>query len=237
MKPDHPEMEKFIIFVRDAKEKTLIRGVDVNPRSFDFDGKQRNWEAMGYTDDGTIQIGLGEGRHQLVFQADGYHPLMVQDCVIRTKTPPASLVAVGMWELAYLGDTFTYTVFMERTEGRSPRLRYQQFLSDTTYYSMPQVLPQLIGGEQSLKGQLAPDGLNGTPNVSASVSHVDALVCIEKDGRIGRLEVSGDAPKTVQKKVEQAIRNVRFTPGLILGNPVRSRLYIPFQFALDWKEK
>jgi hypothetical protein len=237
LNPKHPGLEKFIVFIRDAKDNSLIRDVEVNPRAFTPDGKERTSGASGHTDDGMILIGLGEGRYQLVFQAEGYHPLMVKDCIVRTRSAYGMMVAFAFHELAYQGEIFTYSVYLDRTEGRKPQWRFQQFLSDTTYYAMPETLPQLLGGERSLKDKLTPEGLRGEPNARAAFSSVTSMVWLEKDGSIGKLEVYGDAPKSVQKKVEDAVRTLRFTPAKILGNPVRSRVCIPFEFALDWKEK
>jgi hypothetical protein len=237
LSPTNPELEKFMIFVRDAADSALIKDVEVNPRSYTLDGKERAGGAIGHTSDGMIRVGLGEGKHELVFQAKGYHPLMIKDCFVRSTKHGGNMIAVGLYDLAYIGDTFTYTVYLERARGQTPHWRFRNFLSDTIYYHMPQVLPQLVGGEQSLKRQLTPTTLKGHPNGGKSVSSVSSTVFIEKDGSVGKVEVFGDGPTSMHRVVEQAIRRVRFTPAMILGNPVRSMVFVPFEFALDWEEK
>ncbi len=236
--PTEPEFEKLIVFMRDAKDSTLLhKEIKVEPRAFTQDGERTNTVLTGTTDDGVIIIGLGGGTYDLAFEAEGYHPLLVKGCNVRSTSAYGSMVTFAHWELAFRGTVFTYTVFLVRAEGRKPEWRSQPFLSDTTYYQMPETLPQLLGGERALKDKLSPERLGGERTSGAHRSSVSAILWLERDGSIGKIETRGTAPTSVQKQIEQAVRSVRFTPAKILGNPVRSMLYMPFEFALDWKQK
>lgn len=233
----NPGLENFVVLIRDASNKSLIKEADLSVRSYSVDGKIRGGGVMGHTDDGIVQFGLGGGRHQLAFEAKGYHPLMVKDCVVRTTDYDGNSITFRSHGLHFLGPVFLYTVFLEPCKGTSPRWRFQPFLSDTMYYSEPQVPPELVGGAQSLKEQLGPEVLDGSPRTDGGVGAVTATTFIGSDGQVKTVDVYGEAPRTVLDKVSKAIRNTRFTPAMILGNPVRSRVFIPFEFALTWKTK
>jgi hypothetical protein len=233
----NPGLENFIVLIRDASTKSLIKEADISVRSYSVDGKIREGGVMGHTYDGIVQLGLGGGRHQLAFEAKGYHPMMVKDCIVRSTDYDGNSIQFGAGGLRFIGKTFLYTVFLESCNGRSPRWRFQPFLSDTIYYSEPQVPPELVGGVKSLKEQLGAEALGGSPRTDGGVGAVTATTFIGSDGQVTDVDVYGEAPRTVLDKVSKAIRNTQFTPAMILGNAVRSRVFIPFEFALTWKVK
>ena len=96
--------------------------------------------------------------------------------------------------------------------------------------------PQLLGGVEGLKARLQPDMLGGVPRTDRQVSSVGATVFIAKNGKVDSVDVYGPAPRYVLGRIADVIKKSRFTPAKMLGNPVRSMVFIPFEFALVWKD-
>lgn len=230
------DVERFLVLIKNASTRRLVNDANISVRMYTTDGKNRAGGVSGHTDDGMVLVGLGGGKHQIVFEAEGYHPLMVKDCSILSKVYEGAVITFGGNELRFVGNSFVYTVLLEARNGKPAQWRFKRFLSDSVYYREPQVPPELVGGVEGLKARLRPDMLGGVPRTDRQVSSVGATVFIAKNGKVDSVDVYGPAPRHVLGRIADVIKKSRFTEARILGNPVRSMVFIPFEFALVWKE-
>ena len=230
------EFEYLYVLFRDASTKKLVADVDISSRRYTMDGKERAGGASGHTDDGTVQLGLGSGKYQFVIQAEGYHPLVLKECVNRSSKAEGISISLSTNPLRFFEKVFLYTVYLEPCQGRDPQWRFQSFLSDSIYYNEPQAVPEPIGGVQALKKRIGPSILGGRFRNDGSASMAWACTSIEKDGRVSHVEMSGQVPRRILEKIADGVKETRFKPAMILGNPVRSKVWIPFEIALKWQD-
>jgi hypothetical protein len=229
------DMEQFLVIVKDASSGNLVLNSNLTVTRADLKSNEYHLSlACDPPNDGIFRLHLSRGKFRFLFSAKGYHPLMVDECVIQTcKSVEGGGFSTGGDALRFFDKTIIYTVKLEPRNGQPAKWRTQPFLSDSVYYHEPEIPPEPIGGLETLKRKVAMSLPAGSPR-SGGASWVSAVTSIEKDGRVSDVDMSGDVPQRVQKEIATAIRSTRFNPAKILGIPVRSKVHIPFELSLVW---
>ncbi|MBN1448674.1 MAG: energy transducer TonB [Bacteroidetes bacterium] len=98
-----------------------------------------------------------------------------------------------------------------------------------SYLEEAEVAPELIGGIAELAKQVkypkeaAEAGIQGTVLVA---------VYLGKSGSIDALEVKKSTSDILSQAALDAVKNVRFKPGMVDGKPVKAQVIVPVKFRL-----
>jgi hypothetical protein len=226
---------QIVVIVRDAETKQILTDprVDIERRNDVSTGY--GWSSGSFWGDGICRIALGKGIYRLRVVADGYKTEIRENVEIKTGTPGSLVSGCGHEDpQGFVVTTVIVGFMIEPTGGRRLSDQTRQFLSDTTFYSWPEVPPEPKGGMESLKKRI---DLSQYRTVNESKEKrrgipVFAHVFIDKTGKVVRVNLQGEMQSAVRDIIANAIYAAPFIPAKILDAPVCSQVYIPFDLGL-----
>lgn len=100
---------------------------------------------------------------------------------------------------------------------------------DEEYIDLPDELAQPIGGLKKIYEQIQYPDKARKMGVQGKVY---ALVFINEEGKVDRVEIIKGIGFGCDEVVVDAIKNSRFRPGFLYGKPIKSKLSMKFEFKL-----
>ena len=223
---------ELLVILRDASTRNLVKDAKLTVAAAELNSTTYHGSSgCESATEGIFRVWLSRGKFRLLLSAKGYHPVMVDEGVVLTGNSGMTGSGTGGDELRFVARAFIYTVRMESRQGQPAKWRIQKFLSDTVYYREPETPPEPVGGMRTLKRKVAnllPAGSPGGPSMFVAVTS------IEKDGHVSNVDMTLDVPPRVRKAIAEAVGSTPFTPAKILGTPVKSRVFIPFELSMVW---
>ena len=226
---------QIVVIVRDADTKQILTDprIDIERRNDISTGY--GWSSGSFWGDGICRIALGKGIYRLRVVADGYKTEIRENVEVKRGTPGSLISGCGHEEpQGFVGTTVILGFLLKPIGGRGSSDETRQFLSDTTFYSWPEVPPELKGGIESLKKRIDLSQYR-TPNESKEKRRgipVFAHVFIDKTGKVVRVNLQGEIQAAVREIITNAIYASPFIAAKILDTPVCSQVYIPFDLGL-----
>ena len=103
---------------------------------------------------------------------------------------------------------------------------------DSIYYSDVEVLPEPIGGMNTIYKKLVYPQLAKEKSIEGTVK---ILAYIEKNGEVSKAEIVEGISYGCDENARVAVYYTRFKPGLQKGQRVKVQMIIPIEFKLDKK--
>jgi hypothetical protein len=225
--------------VREQDSRELINSATV----FVSWGQDKGWRGMG-GESGCVLASLGKGTYDFIVSAKGYDTVVYRSVEVPTGGA-GELGIAGISKVeAFTGPTVVLGAKLKKSAGASPALREVSLVTDTEYYWRTDTPPSPVGGTNSILKKIDLSKLNVHPDSTLKV-YVQTGVFIDALGHPVRVGVDeGDLPQSLEastrqalsQMVREAISSTEFTPARLLGQPVKSHLYIPFEFELKAKK-
>jgi TonB family protein len=98
------------------------------------------------------------------------------------------------------------------------------------YYLGADKMPEIVGGIAALMNKIAyPEDEKAKGNSGK----VLVAVYLNEDGSTDKIEIAQSLNKNFDKAAADAIKQVRFTPGVIDGKNVKTKIFLPIMFRLQ----
>jgi len=192
------------------------------------------------TGSGVLRVGLTGGKYALLISAPGYLMEVLEGVEIPGKhtwgvysTYPGGHIDV------FSGTTIGLDVSLRHLDLKSARkTRRRPFLSDTTFYEITSPPPQLVGGTSALIRKVR-SAVQPVLRVNRDDIKVASfyIAYIDKKGNVVRVAIQQKGRYDIDALIIDAISHSKFSPGQILGNPVNSKIMIPFDLTLKAARK
>jgi TonB family protein len=104
------------------------------------------------------------------------------------------------------------------------------FEDDPTYFSNVEIMPEPIGGWQSLYNKISYPREARQKKIEGTVK---VLAFIEKNGEVSSASVTEGIGYGCDENARLAVYYTRFKPGILKGKPVRVQMEIPIEFSLS----
>ncbi len=106
------------------------------------------------------------------------------------------------------------------------------YLSDTwqgdSVYRQVDVMPQFVGGQAAMNTYIS---RSGTPLSVGIQGRVTVAFIVDKEGEVHDVHVIGLLTPEASRHAASLVRNMpRFTPGMLHGQPVAVRIYLPIAY-------
>lgn len=226
---------QFIVVVRDARTRQVLPNPRIDVERVKGNSEKGISSSASFWGDGICLVKLGKGNYRLRAVADGYVTQTITNIQISDGTQGSGVSGcAGSEPQGFNGTTMILGILLEPVDGRRGSDQVRTFLSDTTFYYQPEVAPEPQGGMEMLKKKidLSPHRSKPSPAQKSRSLNVYAHVFIERDGRVVKVDVSGEAREEIRGAISKAISETKFVPARILDTAVRSQVYIPFRLSI-----
>ena len=226
---------QIVVVVRDAITKQILTDPRIDVERINDKSTGYGWSSSSFWGDGICRVALGKGTYRLRVVADGYKTQIRENLEIKTGTPGSLIAGCGHGEpQGFVGTTVIIGFMLEPTEGRRLSDDTQLFLSDTTFYSWPEVPPEPKGGMDVLRKRidLTPYRTTIVTKEKRRAIPVFAHVFIDRVGKVVRVHLQGEIQSGIREIIAKAIYDAPFTPARMFDAPVCSQVYIPFDLDL-----
>ncbi len=229
---------QFIVIIRNAQTRQLVPDARVDLESVsenssrEVTGSASSWwgEAIG-------GITLGKGTYRMKIVADGYITQVIEDFRVTAGESGSGVWRCGQAQpQGFIGRTIVLGIYLEPKSLTSPLVMTRPLLSDTTYYTQPDVRPGPKGGMQALKKKidLSSFHMNFKTYQNRRRAPLFARTYIDATGRVVKVDMDRDVKKEVEELISKAIYSTRFTPAAMLGKAVCSQANIPFEIDAEF---
>jgi hypothetical protein len=226
---------QIVVIVRDAETKQILTDPRIDIERMNDKSTGYGWSSGSFWGDGICRIGLGKGTYRLRVVSDGYKTDVRENVEVKNGIPGSLISGCGGEEpQGFVGTTLIMSFLLEPNNGRRLSDRTRPFLSDTTFYSWPEVPPEPKGGMDALRKRIDLSSYRTTigSKEKQRAIPVFAHVFIDKTGKVVRVNLQGEIQAAVREIITNAIYASPFIAAKILDSPVCSQVYIPFDLGL-----
>jgi len=226
---------QFIVIVRDVKSNQLVPDPRIDVESINERApKELYASASSWWGESIGGITLGKGSYRLRVTADRYVTQIIEGIRIEHGEPISGVWRCGQVQpQGFIGRTIVLGIFLEPRTNQQETETIRPFVSDTSYYTQPEIAPSPKGGMDVLRKKidLSPFHVKVQNYENRRRAPVFAHVFIDATGKVDKVDMDQEVQKEIGGVISNAIYVTRFTPASMLGKQVRSQVYIPFDIS------
>ncbi len=226
---------QFIVIVRDMKTNQLVPDPRIGVETINENAPSEIYgSASSWWGESIGGITLGKGSYRLRVAADRYVTQIIEGIRIERGEPMSGVWKCGQVQpQGFIGRTIILGILLELRTDRRLTETTRLFVSDTTYYTQPEIAPSPKGGMDGLRKKidLSQFHVKSQNYEDQRRAPLFAHVYIDASGKVDRVDLDGEVQKGIASAISKAIYSTRFNPASMLGKPVRSQVHIPFDIS------